>query len=239
MKTYGTMPLEGENVTVKCNNCQKPIYPSSFSNHNENCGKLNPELPPLADGSSQPSARDSDASQVEQDSEAPPVGKKEKSNAKKRKNSATSVASDASEPAFPVPAKRPPAQTADKPPPEKKQKVKGPIDLDKQCGVLTGPNNVQCTRSLTCKSHSMRAKRAVMGRSQRYDVLLQVYQKKSIRRPQNNLAPGVDKKPVDGAVDGGPHPHGSNTIASNNRMLLQCLVALAISDDQSTVHHSC
>lgn len=40
-----------------------------------------------------------------------------------------------------------------------------------------------CTRSLTCKSHSMGAKRSVDGRSQPYDVLLAAYQKKSIGRP--------------------------------------------------------
>lgn len=58
-----------------------------------------------------------------------------------------------------------------------------PLDLDKQCGVIQGQNNLPCTRSLTCKSHSMGAKRAVEGRSQKYDVLLQAYQKKSIGRP--------------------------------------------------------
>ncbi|KAJ1970468.1 SAGA complex subunit Sgf73 [Dimargaris xerosporica] len=81
-------------------------------------------------------------------------------------------------------------------PPEKKAKVKrdkkpmpktpnknttrakGPIDLDKQCGVL-GPNNQPCARSLTCKTHSMGAKRAVVGRSQLYDVLLKSHLAKS------------------------------------------------------------
>jgi hypothetical protein len=58
-----------------------------------------------------------------------------------------------------------------------------PIDLDKQCGVIQGLNNLPCTRSLTCKSHSMGAKRAVEGRSQPYDVLLAAYQKKGIGRP--------------------------------------------------------
>lgn len=58
-----------------------------------------------------------------------------------------------------------------------------PLDLDKQCGVIQGLNNLPCTRSLTCKSHSMGAKRAVDGRSQPYDVLLAAYQKKSIGRP--------------------------------------------------------
>ncbi|CAG8563260.1 3991_t:CDS:2 [Funneliformis mosseae] len=62
----------------------------------------------------------------------------------------------------------------------------GPIDLDRQCGVIVPPNNTPCARSLTCKSHSMALKRGVLGRSQSYDLLLAAYQKKSIGRPQNN-----------------------------------------------------
>jgi hypothetical protein len=61
--------------------------------------------------------------------------------------------------------------------------VLAPLDLDKQCGVVSGPNLTPCTRSLTCKTHSMGAKRSVEGRSQPYDVLLAAYQKKSIGRP--------------------------------------------------------
>jgi SAGA-associated factor 73 len=63
-------------------------------------------------------------------------------------------------------------------PKTKPNKTKGPVDVEKQCGVVL-PNGQQCARSLTCKSHSMGAKRAVPGRSLPYDVLLQQYQKKS------------------------------------------------------------
>ncbi|KAG2225868.1 hypothetical protein INT45_007112 [Circinella minor] len=92
-----------------------------------------------------------------------------------------------------VPAKCPPStneKTEKKKIKKEKQKAKStpkqkaPLDLDKQCGVIQGPNNTPCTRSLTCKSHSMGAKRAVSGRSQPYDVLLSAYQKKAIGRPQ-------------------------------------------------------
>ncbi|KAI8148787.1 SCA7, zinc-binding domain-containing protein [Fennellomyces sp. T-0311] len=69
-----------------------------------------------------------------------------------------------------------------------------PLDLDKQCGVIQGPNNTPCTRSLTCKSHSMGAKRAVAGRSQPYDVLLSAYQKKAIGRPQSTGASASTNK---------------------------------------------
>ncbi|KAI0078660.1 SCA7-domain-containing protein [Panus rudis PR-1116 ss-1] len=52
-----------------------------------------------------------------------------------------------------------------------KGRVKGPIDLDRHCGVIND-KGLQCSRSLTCKSHSMGAKRAVEGRSKKYDELL-------------------------------------------------------------------
>ncbi|AET37947.1 deubiquitination module subunit SGF73 Ecym_2198 [Eremothecium cymbalariae DBVPG len=52
------------------------------------------------------------------------------------------------------------------------------VDLDKQCGVEL-PENGVCGRSLTCKSHSMGAKRAVQGRTKSFDVLLAEYQKKN------------------------------------------------------------
>ena len=52
-----------------------------------------------------------------------------------------------------------------------KGRMKGPVDLDKQCGVIND-KNLPCSRSLTCKSHSMGAKRAVQGRSRPYDELL-------------------------------------------------------------------
>jgi len=65
----------------------------------------------------------------------------------------------------------------------KAAKPKGPVDVEKQCGVAL-PNGAQCARSLTCKSHSMGAKRAVPGRSLPYDMLLAAYQKKNQARQQ-------------------------------------------------------
>lgn len=50
------------------------------------------------------------------------------------------------------------------------------IDFDKQCGVEL-PEGGYCARSLTCKSHSMGAKRSVVGRSQPFDTLLAEYHK--------------------------------------------------------------
>ncbi|OAX83341.1 hypothetical protein ACJ72_02301 [Emergomyces africanus] len=68
-------------------------------------------------------------------------------------------------------------------PKPKVAKPKGPVDVEKQCGVPL-PNGGMCARSLTCKSHSMGSKRAVPGRSLPYDMLLQAYQKKNQARQQ-------------------------------------------------------
>jgi SAGA-associated factor 73 len=62
--------------------------------------------------------------------------------------------------------------------PKKTGRQKGPVDVEKQCGVLM-PNGQMCARSLTCKTHAMGLKRAVPGRSMRYDILLAQYQKKN------------------------------------------------------------
>lgn len=75
-------------------------------------------------------------------------------------------------------------------PKPKVPKPKGPVDVEKQCGV-TLPNGAQCARSLTCKSHSMGAKRAVPGRSLPYDMLLQAYQKKNQARQQSKWSRGL------------------------------------------------
>ena len=65
-------------------------------------------------------------------------------------------------------------------------KPKGPVDVEKQCGVLL-PNGAFCARSLTCKSHAMGAKRSVPGRSLPYDMLLAAYQKKNQAKQQSKF----------------------------------------------------
>ncbi|RPA80889.1 SCA7-domain-containing protein [Ascobolus immersus RN42] len=62
-------------------------------------------------------------------------------------------------------------------------KPKEPVDVETKCGVPL-PLGGYCARSLTCKSHSMGAKRAVPGRSQPYDILLAQHQKKNQARIQ-------------------------------------------------------
>ncbi|KAK0674251.1 hypothetical protein QBC41DRAFT_385179, partial [Cercophora samala] len=82
-------------------------------------------------------------------------------------------------------------------------KPKGPVDVERQCGV-TLANGLPCARSLTCKSHSMSAKRAVPGRSLPYDMLLLAYQKKNQAKQQKAAidanAPLEDEDDVNAAA---------------------------------------
>ncbi|EDO19403.1 hypothetical protein Kpol_1002p50 [Vanderwaltozyma polyspora DSM 70294] len=63
------------------------------------------------------------------------------------------------------------------------------IDFDKQCGVEL-PEGGYCARSLTCKSHSMGAKRSVLGRNQPFDVLLADYH----REHQTKIGAAAEKR---------------------------------------------
>ena len=92
----------------------------------------------------------------------------------------------------------------DEPPKPKVPKPKGPVNVETQCGVPLS-NGAYCARSLTCKSHSMGAKRAVLGRSAPYDQLLAMYQKRNQAKLQkaalSAAAPLPDDEPATGPID--------------------------------------
>ncbi|KAI7887500.1 SCA7-domain-containing protein [Lichtheimia hyalospora FSU 10163] len=208
-KIYGTNAMEEDSVVVKCKTCERPILASSFQAHSETCGKAgkgNKKPRALTQLSTNDKSKlgkeifsdDDDDDDDDDDGDDEPLAKRQMDGQHKKKHTKHSDVSDTT----PIPAKRPPT-SAEKPEKKKSKKKetkpkgpkpKPPLDLDKQCGVIQGPNNTPCTRSLTCKSHSMGAKRAVAGRSQPYDVLLSAYQKKAIGRPQTTGAGAGDRK---------------------------------------------
>ncbi|XP_020833974.1 ataxin-7 isoform X2 [Phascolarctos cinereus] len=53
------------------------------------------------------------------------------------------------------------------------------FDPDIYCGVIDVETKKPCTRSLTCKTHSLTQRRAVQGRRKRFDVLLAEHKNKS------------------------------------------------------------
>ncbi|KAI8976752.1 SCA7, zinc-binding domain-containing protein [Pilobolus umbonatus] len=167
MKIYGAMPMEDEIVVVKCKHCHKPVLANQFRVHLDQCKEAIGIEPEENDKSKQRSSYSDDEESVKKEPKTEdmagktlpvPIEKDDKKKAKKDIKEVREVK-------------------------KKSMKQKAPLDLDKQCGVIQGPNNLPCTRSLTCKSHSMGLKRAVEGRSQAYDILLAAYQKKAIGRP--------------------------------------------------------
>ncbi|WVQ94892.1 hypothetical protein IAU59_001978 [Kwoniella sp. CBS 9459] len=58
----------------------------------------------------------------------------------------------------------------------KRMRASNPINLDRQCGVINDKSH-PCARSLTCKTHTVGAKRAVQGRSRPYDLLYLEWQR--------------------------------------------------------------
>lgn len=85
----------------------------------------------------------------------------------------------------------------------KAPRPKAPVDVEKQCGVEL-PNGGQCARSLTCKSHSMGAKRSVPGRSAKYDKLLADYQRKNQAKLQKAQFDALAPNPDDENLPSGP-----------------------------------
>ncbi|KAJ3269631.1 hypothetical protein HDV01_001147 [Terramyces sp. JEL0728] len=63
----------------------------------------------------------------------------------------------------------------------KRAKVAAAINLDIQCGALL-ENGTQCMRTISCKVHSVNVKRAVLGRSNTYDILYQEHGNKAAKK---------------------------------------------------------
>ncbi|OCH93669.1 SCA7-domain-containing protein [Obba rivulosa] len=142
MKMFGAEPLNLTEIgIIKCKDCGKIVLRSAVLEHADNCAKIRNGAKKGGKGKA-----------AEADAESPKKGKKRKA--------------EDDEPDDPSqPKKKKPATKVTK------GRFKGPVDYDKQCGVIND-KGLPCSRSLTCKSHSMGAKRAVQGRSKPYDELL-------------------------------------------------------------------
>ncbi|CAG8506235.1 3239_t:CDS:2, partial [Dentiscutata heterogama] len=188
--TYGCKPAREESGVIQCNTCSKKLFASGFVEHTEDCEKIK--------AMSLTSTKKIPVDEIPVNKNSKDIDSTYVSN-KKRKRSVTSEVSTSASDTRSSPVKKQKVKKEK----EKKSKLtkrnKGPIDLDKQCGVIEH-TGMQCSRSLTCKSHSMALKRAVQGRSQPFNTLLSQYPKKSIGRPQNNGVP--DNKAENSKNDG-------------------------------------
>nr|XP_023693828.1 ataxin-7-like protein 1 isoform X2 [Paramormyrops kingsleyae] len=86
------------------------------------------------------------------------------------------------------------------------------FDPDKHCGVLDPESNRPCTRSLTCKTHSLTHRRAVPGRRKLFDTLLAEHKGRAKEKDR-----GCKREPPAGrgrlSPEPGPadHPNGNDT----------------------------
>ncbi|KAI0820794.1 SCA7-domain-containing protein [Trametes gibbosa] len=150
MKTFGAEPLELQVGIVKCKDCLKPILRSAAQEHAGQSFLDRIKFSPLI-------AAPDNCAKIRSGGKKGIKGKVDADSDKKGKK--RKAEDDLDDPNAPKTKKQ--ART----------RVKGPVDYDKQCGVIND-KGLPCSRSLTCKSHSMGAKRSVQGRSKSYDELL-------------------------------------------------------------------
>lgn len=200
-------PLEDKVDTVQCRHCRRPVLRAASASHIRDC--LNKKQEKLKKKKEAKEAKDA-ALRKEKGEKLDDDEGSIKHNA--RKSAVKGAAADVD--AAKKGKKRKLDADAEKAPNAKKKKKdepkpktakpKGPVDVERQCGVALA-NGGFCARSLTCKSHSMGLKRAVPGRSLPYDMLLAQYQKKNQAKQQRAAidanAPLADDLEPQGAVD--------------------------------------
>ncbi|KAJ3200388.1 hypothetical protein HDU82_008953 [Entophlyctis luteolus] len=216
-------------VLVQCNVCAKTVLQSSLLQHLENCRRLNPTAPLFADEPPPLQPAQSAAAVASVDAKKAAVKRKRdeatataasKSRDKKKDPMAAGVSSPAppapaAASATPVPIDSVKEKEKDKS--RSKAATRGPVDLDKQCGVLL-ESGLPCSRSITCKIHSVFAKRSVAGRTQHYDSLIAEYQMNRFNSASSGAAPLA---------------LGSSGIAGNSRKL----PAGSLAAGPSTISH--
>jgi SAGA-associated factor 73 len=174
-------PLDDKVDTVQCKHCRRPILRASSATHIRDC--LNKKQEKLKKKKEAKEAKDA-ALRKEK-------GEDDEGGIRARKSAVKGAAMDGE--GAKKGKKRKIDGDGDRVPNAKKKKKdepktkgakpKGPVDVERQCGVPL-PNGGYCARSLTCKSHSMGLKRGVPGRSLPYDMLLAQYQKKNQAKQQ-------------------------------------------------------
>jgi SAGA-associated factor 73 len=211
-------PLGDKTESQKCAHCKRAVTKGTMSKHAEGC--LNKKQEKQRKKKEAKDARDAAARKernaangvADSDDEDDNADGKRTTSAsktglggtsKKRKAGEANGDNDNTPEAGPAKKKKKAGANADGTK-SKPARPKAPVDVEKQCGVEL-PQGGQCARSLTCKSHSMGAKRAVPGRSAPYDKLLMEYQRKNQAKLQKAQFDATAPDPEDEALAvGGP-----------------------------------
>ncbi|KAI1374676.1 SCA7, zinc-binding domain-containing protein [Hypoxylon crocopeplum] len=232
-ETFATgRPLEDQLNLQQCKHCKKGIIKTAAKGHIAQCLRIKKEKAQRkkeareARERAKEQAREEEARKADEDGDAKMNDDSddddEASPEKKNTNGKASKKVGGKKPdGEPKGKKRKADGDADKGPKNKKKKEepkpkvpkpKGPVDVEKQCGVIL-PNGQPCARSLTCKSHSMGAKRAVAGRSLPYDMLLAAYQKKNQAKQQKAALDANAPMEDDDDANAGPVDSDEETAA--------------------------
>ncbi|XP_076984906.1 ataxin-7 isoform X5 [Tamandua tetradactyla] len=98
------------------------------------------------------------------------------------------------------------------------------FDADIHCGVIDLDTKKPCTRSLTCKTHSLTQRRAVQGRRKRFDVLLAEHKNKTREKElirhldsQQPTQPLRDPHPAPPRTSQEPHQNSHGVIPSESK----------------------
>ncbi|KAG5950116.1 hypothetical protein E4U53_005473 [Claviceps sorghi] len=193
-ETFATgRPLEDSPDLQQCKHCKKSILKTAAKAHIAHCLKVKKEKAQRKKEAREARERAKEAAREEEARKADEENGDDDSDDDDKKGNATARKSGKKpeddkkggkkRKADGEPEKGPKAKKKKDEPKPKVPKPKGPVDVERQCGVIL-PNGQPCARSLTCKSHSMGAKRAVAGRSLPYDMLLAAYQKKNQAKQQ-------------------------------------------------------
>lgn len=187
-------PFEDLQETVNCKHCKRPVLRHAAAQHIKDCLKKKQEK--LQKKKEAKEAKDAAIRKEKNGGVSPAPEAEEGADPKRARKTALDLGDGTAKKSS---KKRkaddePRGASAKKKKKEdtkaKAAKAKGPVDVEKQCGVLLN-NGAMCARSLTCKSHSMGAKRSVPGRSMPYDVLLAQYQKKNQAKQQRKFFPSL------------------------------------------------
>lgn len=161
--------LSSQYDCVICDHCARPVLADLIDKHQTACEKRRSENKKPSSGNTEAPVQKTKAAtpsvkiEPQAPAEKPAVhteSAEKQSESRKRKS------------------ERDPAAAKRKRPAKVQRSRDQQFSPDKNCGVPL-PNGNVCMRSLTCKAHSMSAKRAVPGRTAPYDVLLASYQRQN------------------------------------------------------------
>uniref|UniRef100_A0A3B5LPC7 Ataxin 7 n=1 Tax=Xiphophorus couchianus TaxID=32473 RepID=A0A3B5LPC7_9TELE len=114
---------------------------------------------------------------------------------------------------------------------------------DIHCGVMDATGRKPCTRSLTCKTHSLGHRRAVPGRRKRFDILLAEHKNRTRERDRERELHQNHSQQTAPLRDPHPSPqlapsHDTHLVSHAPRSVCSNALVFCSSGDPSVVHES-